>query len=191
MNLYVQNQQPQFTNTLVILKHQNHRFDWRLAVLYMTSSCIYVLASRILCRYHTQTPLFTLCFSMYCRAVKYEKKPFYEILKFNGLTSHKTSCALKYKTNRCLKGSFSGTRTLKLDWSWNSPKTSCAVKYETNLCWKGSFSGTRTWKLDTLDFMKSKILPTFAKKVQKQVVQLNMKQNYAEKAVLAELVLEN
>ena len=39
--------------------------------------------------------------------------------------------------------------------------------------------------------MKSKILPTFAEKVQKRVVHLNMKQIYAEKAVLAELVLEN
>ena len=44
-----------------------------------------------------------------------KKKIFYENLKFNGLTGRKTSCALKYKTNRCLKGSFSGTRTLKLD----------------------------------------------------------------------------
>ena len=39
--------------------------------------------------------------------------------------------------------------------------------------------------------MKSEISPTFGKKVQKRVVQLNMKQIDAEKAVLEELVLEN
>ena len=38
--------------------------------------------------------------------------------------------------------------------------------------------------------MKSKILPTFAKKVQKRVVQLNMKQIYAAETATAELVLK-
>ena len=33
-NVYVQPQQPQRTNKLVILKHQNRCFDWRLALVY-------------------------------------------------------------------------------------------------------------------------------------------------------------
>ena len=38
--------------------------------------------------------------------------------------------------------------------------------------------------------MKSKILPTFAEKVQKRVVHLNMKQIYAAETATAELVLK-